>query len=345
MKVKDDIHLYGYCLFRLILYYNYRCSIIKGMENIYNGIVEDPRTLQDQALDYKHEDLAGGDVELKWVDINEKHLKTYPIQNQDGSLSCVAQATSKLLAIHEVLEGRDYKQLCPKFIYTRRSNYPSGGMWLPNALSIACNNGSCEEVLQPCNLKGETFMNDKDEPGSLVKNAKNYKAKYYFEITDRSIDNIAKVLEQGYGVLAGFRFDYDEWDDVPHINPKSKKECGHGIAFVDYALYEGKKALVMEDSWGPGTGKGGRRIITEEFLNERCFYAGYVTSLPNYVFSKLLKFGSRGVDVRKLQEKLGIKIDGIFGNQTKEAVKNYQLSKGLVSDGIVGKLTNAELNK
>ena len=188
-------------------------------------------------------------------------------------------------------------------------------------------------------------MNDKvNLTESIIENAKQYKAKYYFEITG-GINKIAEVLEQGYGVLLGFRFDYDEWLDVPVIHEDSKKQCGHGVAAVDYVLYKGEKAIIIEDSWGPKHGKGGRRIITEEFLDERCFYAGYITSLPNYMFTKTLRIGSRGIDVRKLQEKLGnIKVDGIFGKDTKLAVQAFQLKNHLVADGIVGPLTNKILN-
>ena len=319
------------------------------MEKKYNGIVDDPRSDEEKSRDYKHEDLAQGVIVLKWVEYEKKKLKNFTIQNQDGSLSCVAQAVSKILAMHEVLEGRDYKRLCPKFIYTRRANYPTGGMWLPNALDIACKSGSCEEILQPCDDKNETFMNKKDEPGILAENAKNYRGKFYIQITG-GIDKIAEVLEQGYGVLLGFRFDYDEWTDVPVLHADSKKECGHGVAAVDYVLYNGQKALLIEDSWGPGYGKGGRRIITEEFLNARCFFAGYVTSLPNYIFTKTLKYGSVGLDVKMLQQKLNsigfiLSVDGKFGTLTELAVKKFQKSKGLVSDGIVGPKTNAELNK
>lgn len=315
------------------------------MDKNYNGIVEDPRSEEQKALDYKHEDLAMGEIPLNWIEYNEKHLKSYLIQNQDGSLSCVAQGTSKILAIHEVKEGRNYTQLCPKFIYDLRSNYPGGGMWLPNALDIACKYGTCKESLLPCDMKGETFMNDK----SMIvakhnDDAKNYKGKFYFEITG-GIDKIAEVMEQGYGVLLGFRFDYDEWTDVPTIHSDSKQALGHAVAAVDYCLYNGEKALIIEDSWGVGYGKGGRRIITDTFLKARCFYAGYVTSLPNYIFTKTLKFGSRGLDVKMLQQKLGITSDGIFGLLTKKAVIKFQLSHGLVGDGIVGPLTNNELNK
>lgn len=315
----------------------------------YNGIADDPRSEEEKAQDYKHEDLAMGEIKLNWIEHDKKNLKSFEIQNQDGSLSCVAQGTSKILAMHEVLEGKEYTRLCPKFIYTRRSNYPDGGMWLPNALSIACNYGACEEVLQPCDNEGETFMNNKSEPGILAENAKNFRGKYYFEITG-GIDKIAEVMEQGYGVLLGFRFDYDEWLDVPIVKEGSRKTVGHGVAGVDYCLYNGQKALVIEDSWGPGYGLGGRRIITEEFLKARGFYAGYVTSLPDYTFTKFLKRGSVGVDVRKLQEKLNtqgfiLSVDGKFGPLTELAVRKFQKSKGLVVDGLVGKNTNAELNK
>lgn len=325
------------------------------------GIVEDPRSPEEKALDYKHEDLAMGEVEeipLVWVDVKDKVRKTYPISNQDGSLSCVAQAVAKLLAIHEIKEGRTYVKLCPKIIYDFRENYPDGGMWLPNALSIGCNVGACEETMLPCDMKGETFMNDKTLiTPEMLNNALNYRGLYYFEITDRKIDNIAKILAQDYGVLLGFRFDRDEWLDVPVVNPNSKKALGHGTAGTDYFLYETEKSLGMDDSWGPGYGKGGTRIITETFLNARCFYAGYITSLPNFKFTLDLKIGANGkkdrkidLEVRKLQETLNkhgsnLMIDGVFGNRTKVAVIIYQKAHSLVGDGIVGPKTRAVLNQ
>lgn len=313
----------------------------------YNGIAQDPRSDDKKALDYSHEELAGAITlpEVKWVDVKNKQLKSYIIQNQDGSSSCVAQATSKLLAIHEVMEGRDYTQLCPKFIYGLRSNYPDGGMWLPNALEIACKSGTCKESTIPCDNKGESFMNDRNIPKEAIDEAKQFRGKFYFEIKGRNIEDIASVLEQGYGVLLGFRFDYDEWTEVPFLNPNSQKKCGHGIAAVDYGIYQGKKALVIEDSWGPNYGKGGRRFITEEFLNARCFYAGYVTSLPNYVFKNMLRIGSKGLDVKMLQHRLNIKVDGIFGPQTEKAVKDFQIKNNIKIDGIVGPLTMSLLNK
>lgn len=50
----------------------------------------------------------------------------------------------------------------------------------------------------------------------------------------------------------------------------------------------------------------------------------------------LLKVGSKGDDVKKVQEKLGLTADGIFGAGTSKAVKDWQKANGLAADGLVG---------
>lgn len=50
----------------------------------------------------------------------------------------------------------------------------------------------------------------------------------------------------------------------------------------------------------------------------------------------LLKVGSTGDDVKKLQTKLGVNADGIFGEGTEKLVKEWQTKNKLTSDGIVG---------
>ena len=49
-----------------------------------------------------------------------------------------------------------------------------------------------------------------------------------------------------------------------------------------------------------------------------------------------LRKGSKGADVVLLQQKLGIKADGIFGPATEEMVKRFQSAHGCTPDGIVG---------
>ena len=50
----------------------------------------------------------------------------------------------------------------------------------------------------------------------------------------------------------------------------------------------------------------------------------------------LLKIGSKGEDVKKLQAKLGTTADGSFGPGTEKLVKEWQAANGLTADGIVG---------
>jgi putative chitinase len=50
----------------------------------------------------------------------------------------------------------------------------------------------------------------------------------------------------------------------------------------------------------------------------------------------LLKVGSKGEDVKKLQAKLGTTADGSFGPGTEKLVKEWQSANGLTADGIVG---------
>lgn len=59
----------------------------------------------------------------------------------------------------------------------------------------------------------------------------------------------------------------------------------------------------------------------------------------------LSKYGSRGTEVRTIQEKLkrwgyySGSVDGIYGSQTVSAVKSFQKKNGLTVDGIAGTQT------
>ena len=57
----------------------------------------------------------------------------------------------------------------------------------------------------------------------------------------------------------------------------------------------------------------------------------------------LLKKGSRGNEVKLVQEFLNILADGIFGSGTEKSVKEWQTRNGLLADGIVGPKTWREM--
>lgn len=64
----------------------------------------------------------------------------------------------------------------------------------------------------------------------------------------------------------------------------------------------------------------------------------------DYRFMSTMKYGSRGFEVKKLQERLGIMADGDFGTKTKNAVIAWQKANGLVADGIIGANGRKALN-
>jgi peptidoglycan hydrolase-like protein with peptidoglycan-binding domain len=66
-------------------------------------------------------------------------------------------------------------------------------------------------------------------------------------------------------------------------------------------------------------------------------------TVPTRAFSSAFfhtqSIGNRGNDVKALQYLLNISADGVFGSGTQTAVKNFQTSKGLTADGVVGPAT------
>ncbi len=75
-------------------------------------------------------------------------------------------------------------------------------------------------------------------------------------------------------------------------------------------------------------------------------YSFYISEIDNsYSIAVLSKIGSRGEEVRRIQTKLkqlgyyNGKVDGIYGVATQRAVRRFQSSVGITSDGIAGSKT------
>lgn len=80
---------------------------------------------------------------------------------------------------------------------------------------------------------------------------------------------------------------------------------------------------------------GMTKIGSNTWLNP----ANYDIPADKYNLTKTLKKGSKGNDIKELQKAVGVKVDGIFGTNTKNAVIKFQKANRLTADGIVGKNT------
>ena len=323
----------------------------------YNGAINDPIDERD----YQSKEI-GFYAPVNWVE--KKEFRQFPNKDQDGSLSCVAQAVSKILGIENYLEEGRYLPLSARDIYVRRSNAPAGGMIYREAMKIGKEFGASLEALIPSESRSEVEMNDiSDRTPYTEVVGRLGRGGEFISIPVNSIDEIASIIATGKAVLLGFRFDYNEWDlQVPVIKAESQLSCGHGVAGVDFTLHNGVKAIVIDESWGYKNIK--QRIITEDwFTSGRCVSAWYYQDLSNskalvditekYIFNNDLEFGMQNEEVKELQKVLMalglLKIlepTGYFGNLTLQAVKDYQTLKLITPvSGYVGPLTRAELNK
>ncbi|MBR3132522.1 MAG: spore cortex-lytic enzyme [Clostridia bacterium] len=92
----------------------------------------------------------------------------------------------------------------------------------------------------------------------------------------------------------------------------------------------------------------GKKIIIILILFLAVCFVFFIVNKSNKV-EALSKYGSRGTEVSKIQEKLkrwgyyNGTVDGIYGSQTVAAVKSFQKKNGLVVDGIAGSRTLAAM--
>jgi putative chitinase len=88
------------------------------------------------------------------------------------------------------------------------------------------------------------------------------------------------------------------------------------------------------------------------YANAMNVLGGKISSTPSSTNSQItdavtqstvLRVGSKGDLVKKMQAVLGVTADGDFGPGTERAVKAWQTSKGLTADGVVGPKTLAAM--
>lgn len=348
---------------------------------IQSGAVIDTRPIEKKERDYKFHEIVASVNPVVWVEKTPAQFRKFPIFNQNGSGSCVAQTESKELGIMRFLKDGNYVHFSATDIYQRRVNKPEGGMGARDVRDIVRKGGATLEALTPSQGMTDAQMDStkvesyKREVGDV------FKVPNDVEITPGDIETVASIIQTtGKGVMVWFYFEYAEWTEHPKVintalDLYAPATCRHSVTAVDFALVNGKKCIIIEDSWGPNAGVGGQRVIDEDFFKARNWYAGYLTNFrfdvqtepslkPAYTFTRTLQFSPTytvDADVKALQEILryeglfpsNSQSTGYYGSITCKAVLAWQKKHGIASNNeldqlqgkTVGPKTRAVLNQ
>jgi len=325
------------------------------IENLPNpGVLLDTRTEEEIKKDYKFAEIVSAIEPVIWVEKPQSAWRKFPIFSQNGSGSCVAQTLRKLYGVYIWLKTGVYVDISASHIYQRRSNKPSAGMQGNNAFEIA-RKGTTLEQFAPSENMSDSQMDSINVLPFMEKIGEIFKLGAYVTVSPTDIDTVASIIQKtGKAVMVWFYFTYPEWTNVPTvINPNldryAPSTLRHSVAAVDFTLYNGIKALIIDDSWGIGTAMNGQRVITEDFFKARNFFAAH---FQNFAFeeSTIIKPHYDG-SVISLQNCLkfeglfpaNVDSSGIYGPITIKAVKAFQLKYGIDVVGVVGPITKQKL--
>lgn len=310
----------------------------------YNGVARDPRSDIQKAQDYSHEELFGMGV-YEWKSFNEADIPQYTIRNQDGSSQCGAFASAKALGILNKKKGKSYVNLLPEFIYQKRKNQ-GVGMYMQDMFDICSKNGSpLDEYLTGDNLNEEQ-ANAYPITDFMTQEALKYASGSYVFIQSNDINEVARVIEEGYTPIILINFDIVEWTAEPYLLSNPKINCRHFVPCIYAGIKDNKKTIVIDDSWGTAFGHNGHRYISEDYWNARVLSVGYMREKiemslkPKYVFNKILTYGMlNNPDVKALQDVLkyegcldkSVPSTGNYLNLTAQAVLKLQLKNNIAS--------------
>ena len=192
---------------------------------------------------------------------------------------------------------------------------------------------------------GSTFGRLKGECVSLIQNyledcynipfkARGNAKDWINTIPNANLGKIVKTPKYG---------DIIVWGGYKRANGTTNK-YGHIAIYINgkeyYDQFKGKACNYSSTSSPKSAIVGYLRINGNRIADEEEISNSISNSIVKFNLKRLLKYNSKGNDVKELQKALGgLVVDGIFGAKTKSKVKSFQKSKKLYQDGIVGQKT------
>jgi len=317
-------------------------------KNNYQGCILN-QTPEQEARNYSQREFVSSPATVNWTEKKQENWNRYPIRNQDGSSSCVAMTMSKELSIIFQQKYGKYIEFSSAFTYQNRNNLASLGCTSIDLYSVFPKLGNIYESFMPSQNMSESQIMAVKEESWFKDLAKVHSIKRIALPLD--FETVASTVQQtGKGVMIWVSFSASEWTNIPKVSNKPITS-GHSICVTDYTLVDGKKYLVVDDSWGLNQAMNGQRLISEEYFSARCFLASYLMAFT-LGEQKLIDRPSYDGTIISLQKCL--QFDGVFpmnvpfyegiGAITTSAIikfqKKYNINPPL---GYFGSLTTAKI--
>lgn len=295
-------------------------------------------------------------ADIRNIDIGEIQL---PIKIPDYFLSDLKIWTAKDQLLESSCVGFTFASICEYIIFKIFGKIVkiNGSKLYGKAKledGIPDQNGTYPNVM----AKIITRDGVEDEDGVIYKIANGYAF-----VTIYDFELLAQAIYQNGAVASLFIIDKNWF--IGLIGKMLQRVGGHEVVLYGYSKFP-VPILNGLNSWGIGwVGRiasmldrnvtAGHFEAKYEDIKDSLMSGIVLTQIPdpildevkniNYRLFNTMKKGSKGYDVKKLQERLGIiPADGIFGEKTRQAVMTFQFEKGLVHDGIVGIDTLKALN-
>lgn len=314
-------------------------------EKYNTGVLPDNRPASEKAKDYQSDELyvTSGIANFRKVGYNE--WKKYLVRNQDGSGSCVANTVAKILEVAYYLKTGKRVKFSHAPIYIHRENKPAAGMSAYDALKLAVKYSSCREEDMPSENMNDAQLDALRLPSNYEDLNNLVAPKAYYSVSVPTFYNVADTVARAGSAMIFVNTDYSNWcKDFPTAGGRDGG-VRHSITAVDMIEYNGVKYLVIEDSWGKFGAFDGQRLLDEKAFNYLCYYAGALvdfiydfSDVPNTPkFTKVMVYGERSDDVRRLQDFLktqgvlptNIDSTGFYGQLTAQAVYLFQVKNNV----------------
>lgn len=235
------------------------------------GVFPDPLDTRD----YIYEDMCGAEEHFDWnkgYDVEaemSQHMgrpMKLKVESQNGSLSCVGQATAKYVEVLSVFDEKFLPDLSAKDVY-QAIHLPGGTAIIRDAMKFVVDNGVDHEASVPSYQNGqapsEAFMQAKVPRNA--EQAKRFKALSYLRTTHNDIDFMAAMIRDNHGLVSSYQGDSVNWS-AKFMTPPKKPTYSHAVYFGKAKMINGKKYLGLLNSGGTKVGDQGWQWMGEDYF-------------------------------------------------------------------------------